>query len=71
MYEHPYLIHRAVQLDSERASVDLERARIAREHPERVVPRVRWMDRLLPRRSAIDAGVRSSPAVAREACESA
>ncbi len=49
MYEHPYLTHLVSQVDLERQVVMIERARAAREHPERLVPRRSWMDRMLHR----------------------
>ncbi|UNK70607.1 hypothetical protein [Microbacterium sp. H1-D42] len=49
MYEHPCLIHRVGQIDLERQEQRLERARIAKEHPERLVARRSWMDRMLHR----------------------
>ncbi|MDQ0614332.1 hypothetical protein QF046_001973 [Microbacterium sp. W4I4] len=41
MYANPYLVARVNQAELERQTVLLERMRIAREQPERLVPRRR------------------------------
>ncbi|MEJ1089804.1 hypothetical protein WDU99_15925 [Microbacterium sp. Mu-80] len=69
MYEHPYLIYRAVELDGARAALELERARVAREHPERLVARRGWWNRMLHRGRPARAVAPS--AVPRPAAESA
>ena len=73
MYEHPYLIYRAVELDTQRAAVELERARVVREHPERVVARTGWWNRMLRRRRPARAVAPSTAprSAARTAAESA
>lgn len=53
MYEHPYLTHLVRQADLERQTVLLERERLAREHPERLVSRRGWIHRMLRRTRAV------------------
>jgi hypothetical protein len=49
MYANPYLVALVSQAELERQTVLLERARIAKEQPERIVLRRRGVRRMLSR----------------------
>ncbi|MBN8204969.1 hypothetical protein JF550_03240 [Microbacterium esteraromaticum] len=73
MYDTIYLHQRVATIDSERRDVLLERARIAREHPERIAPRRTFVRRLLrgsfaPGKATADATVAAPAVIDARAC---